>query len=60
MACTRMEEALEFLNEAGSPALAPVLSKEIEDALETYVPRCVQDQLKVTFLPLFLLIFNFN
>lgn len=48
MACTRMEEALQLLTDGDSPQLAPVLCKEIEDALETYVPQCVSDQLKVT------------
>ena len=47
MACTCMEAALQLLRDGGSPQLAPGLSKEIEDALETYVPKCVLDQLKV-------------
>ena len=46
-ACARMEEALQYLHDAGSPPLAPMLVEEIQDALQKYVPQCILDQLKV-------------
>ena len=46
-ACARMEEALQYLQDAGNPPVAPVLVEEIQDALESFVPQCILDQLKV-------------
>eukprot|EP00803_Ostreobium_quekettii_P007509 evm.model.scf_1973.1 EVM.evm.TU.scf_1973.1 scf_1973:18423-26966(+) len=50
-ACARMEEALQYLEEGGNPALAPELANEIQDALEKYVPQCVLDQLRLPLTP---------
>ncbi|CAD7702251.1 unnamed protein product [Ostreobium quekettii] len=50
-ACARMEEALQFLENGGSPSLAPELANEIQQALEKYVPQCVLGQLKLPLTP---------
>jgi len=47
LACTRMEEALSFLKEGGTPPLAPDLSKRLDDVLEKEVPNYVLEQLKL-------------
>ena len=45
--CAQMEEALQLLQDGGSPPLAPVLAAEIQEALEELKPAYVLDQLQV-------------
>lgn len=44
--CSRMEEALSLLQQAGEPALAPGLQTDIQDGLESMVINRILDQLR--------------
>eukprot|EP00878_Enallax_costatus_P019404 GHUV01020473.1.p1 GENE.GHUV01020473.1~~GHUV01020473.1.p1 ORF type:complete len:718 (+),score=275.07 GHUV01020473.1:56-2209(+) len=44
--CSRMEEALSLLQQAGEPPLAPALQSDIKDGLESMVINRILDQLR--------------